>query len=71
LTDIHQLRTAGHEPISTWMVFGEVVKVYIDRRLLKDGVFDTANSGVVLRGGGAADYFSIGEEQKFRMYRPG
>lgn len=62
----HQLRTAGHEPIPSWLVLGEVVKIYIDRRLLKDGVNDTANSGVVLRGGGLADYFSIDEEQKFR-----
>lgn len=45
LTDIHQLRTASHESIPSWLVLGEVVKVYIDRRLLKDGVFDTASSG--------------------------
>jgi len=70
LTDIHQLRTASHEPIPSWLVLGEVVKVYIDRRLLKDGVFDTTNSGVILRAGGPADYFAIGDVQKFRMYRP-
>lgn len=70
LTDIHQLRTASHESIPSWLVLGEVVKVYIDHRLLKDGVFDTASSGVILRAGGPADYFSIGDEQKFRMYRP-
>ncbi|MBS3021734.1 hypothetical protein DJFAAGMI_04510 [Comamonas sp. PE63] len=70
LTDIHQLRTASHESIPSWLVLGEVVKVYIDRRLLKDGVFDTANAGVILRAGGPADYFSIGDEQKFRIYRP-
>ena len=52
------------------VVLGEVVKVYIDRRLLKNGVFDTANAGVILRGGGPADYFSVGEAQKFQMYRP-
>ena len=39
-------------------------------QLLKDGVFDTANSGVILRGGGPADYFEISDEQRFRMYRP-
>lgn len=70
LTDIHQLRTAGHEAISSWLVLGEVVKVYIDQRLLKDGVFDTANAGVILRAGGPADYFSIGEAQRFQMHRP-
>jgi flavin reductase (DIM6/NTAB) family NADH-FMN oxidoreductase RutF len=70
VTDIHQLRTAAHAPIDSWLVLGEVVKVYIDSQLLKNGVFDTANSGVILRGGGPADYFSISEAQKFRMYRP-
>lgn len=70
VTDIHQLRTAAHAPIDSWLVLGEVVKVYIDQQLLKNGVFDTANSGVILRGGGLADYFSISEAQKFRMYRP-
>ena len=70
VTDIHQLRTAAHAPIDSWLVLGEVVKVYIDQRLLQNGVFDTANSGVILRGGGPADYFSISEAQKFRMYRP-
>ncbi len=70
VTDIHQLRSAAHAPIDSWLVLGEVVKVYIDQQLLKNGVFDTANSGVILRGGGPADYFSISEAQKFRMYRP-
>lgn len=70
LTDIHQLRTAGHDPIPSWLVLGEVVKVYIARQLLKNGVYDTANAGVILRGGGPADYFSVGEDQRFRMYRP-
>jgi flavin reductase (DIM6/NTAB) family NADH-FMN oxidoreductase RutF len=70
VTDIHQLRSAAHAPIDSWLVLGEVVKVYIDQQLLKNGVFDTANSGVILRGGGPADYFSISEAQKFRMFRP-
>jgi hypothetical protein len=38
--------------------------------LLKDGVYDTANAGHILRGGGPADYFSIGSEQLFKMSRP-
>jgi flavin reductase (DIM6/NTAB) family NADH-FMN oxidoreductase RutF len=47
-----------------------VVAVHIDQALLKDGVYDTAAAGHVLRGGGAADYFTIGPEQLFRMRRP-
>ncbi|HQU88801.1 MAG TPA: flavin reductase family protein, partial [Denitromonas sp.] len=59
------------DAVPTWLVLGEVVAVHIDRALLKDGIYDTANAGHVLRGGGAGDYFSIGPEQLFRMKRPG
>jgi hypothetical protein len=44
--------------------------VHIDKGLLVDGVYDTANAGHVLRGGGPADYFSVGPEQLFKMHRP-
>ena len=47
-----------------------MVAVHIDKRLLKDGVYDTAGAGNILRGGGPADYFHIGPEQLFRMKRP-
>ena len=50
-------------------MLGEVVAVHIATRLLRDGVYDTAAAGHPA-GGGAADYFSIGPEQLFRMYRP-
>ncbi len=69
-SQIVQLRSAAGEPIDTWLVLGEVVGIHIDERLLVDGVFDTAAAEVVLRGGGPADYFTIGEAQKFRMFRP-
>jgi flavin reductase (DIM6/NTAB) family NADH-FMN oxidoreductase RutF len=52
------------------LVLGEVVGVHIAEHLLKDGVYDTANAGHILRGGGPADYFSIGPEQLFKMSRP-
>ena len=51
-------------------MFGQVLGIHIDQRLLSDGVYDTARAGHILRGGGAADYFSIGPEQLFRMFRP-
>ena len=70
-TQIIQLQTATREAVPTWRVLGEVVAVHIDRRLLKDGIYDTAAAEHVLRGGGAADYFTIGAEQLFRMVRPG
>ena len=69
-TQILQLQGADGATVPTWLVLGEVVAVHIARALLKDGVYDTAGAGPVLRGGGAADYFSIGPEQLFRMRRP-
>ena len=70
-TQILQLQTAAGEAVPTWLVLGEVVAVHIDRRLLKDGIYDTAAAEHVLRGGGSADYFTIDAEQLFRMVRPG
>jgi flavin reductase (DIM6/NTAB) family NADH-FMN oxidoreductase RutF len=70
LTQLVQLQRADGEKVPTWLVLGEVVGVHIDRALLKDGVYDTAAAGPILRGGGPADYFSIGPEQLFRMFRP-
>lgn len=70
VTQIVQLESASHEKVATWLVLGEVVAVHIARAMLKNGVYDTAAAGHILRGGGAGDYFSIGPEQLFRMTRP-
>ncbi|MBC7681267.1 MAG: flavin reductase family protein, partial [Ferruginibacter sp.] len=70
-TQILQLQGANGNKVPTWLVLGEVVAVHIDTALLKDGVYDTAHAGHILRGGGPADYFHIGPEQLFRMHRPG
>ncbi len=69
-TQILQLQGADGAQVKTWLVLGEVVAVHIDQTLLKDGVYDTAAAGHVLRGGGPADYFTVGPEQLFKMYRP-
>ena len=69
-TQILQLQGADGAQVETWLVLGEVVAVHIDQALLKDGVYDTAAAGHVLRGGGPADYFTVGSEQLFRMHRP-
>ena len=69
-TQILQLQGADGAHVETWLVLGEVVAVHIHQALLKDGVYDTAAAGHVLRGGGAADYFTVGPEQLFKMYRP-
>jgi flavin reductase (DIM6/NTAB) family NADH-FMN oxidoreductase RutF len=70
LTQVVRLRDADGQPAPSWLVLGEVVGVHIARALLKDGVYDTAHAGHILRGGGPADYFEVGPEQLFRMFRP-
>jgi flavin reductase (DIM6/NTAB) family NADH-FMN oxidoreductase RutF len=69
-TQILQMQNQQGDKLETWMVFGEVVGIHIDQRLLPGGVYDTAHAGHVLRGGGPADYFTIGPEQLFKLYRP-
>ncbi len=69
-SQILQLATASGEKVPTWLVLGEVVMVHISELVLRDGVYDTAAAGHVLRGGGPADYFTFGPEQLFRMTRP-
>jgi flavin reductase (DIM6/NTAB) family NADH-FMN oxidoreductase RutF len=70
LTQLVQLQDAQGHQVPTWLVLGEVVAVHIAQRLLIDGVYDTARADHVLRGGGPADYFTVGPEQLFRMFRP-
>lgn len=69
-TLIQQLSGLDGVAVPTWLVLGEVVMVHIDKRLLRDGVYDTAAADHVMRGGGPADYFSIGPSQLFKMFRP-
>ncbi len=69
-TQVLQLQGLDGNKVSTWLVLGEVVAVHIARHLLKDGVYQTAEAEHVLRGGGPADYFQVGPEQLFRMWRP-
>jgi flavin reductase (DIM6/NTAB) family NADH-FMN oxidoreductase RutF len=70
LSQLIQLQGAGGAKVQTWLVLGEVVGVHIDRALLQDGIYDTAAAQPILRGGGPADYFAIGSEQLFKMFRP-
>ena len=69
-TQIHQLMNSAGEKIPTWMVFGEVIAVHIDKRLLKDGIYNTSSAQHIVRGGGPGDYFNIGADQLFQMFRP-
>ena len=67
-SQIIQLQSAAGEPVDSWLILGEVVGVHIDETLLENGIYDTAAARPVLRGGGASDYFELGE--LFRMSRP-
>jgi flavin reductase (DIM6/NTAB) family NADH-FMN oxidoreductase RutF len=70
VTQIVQLQRTGGETVPTWLVLGEVVGVHIANASLRDGIYDTASAGHILRAGGPADYFTVGPEQLFRMHRP-
>lgn len=67
-SQIVRLQTAGGDPVDSWLVLGEVVGVHLDSELLVDGIYRTEAAEPILRGGGSADYFTLGE--KFRMRRP-
>ena len=70
LTQLVPLQNVDGQEVGAWLVLGQVVGVHIDRRLLKDGVYDTAAAQPILRGGGPADYFGISPEALFKMRRP-
>ena len=69
-TEIIQLSTLAGTKVPTWLILGEVIQVHINKLLLKDGVYATSEAEHVLRGGGPADYFTVGKEQLFLMHRP-
>ena len=68
LTQVLQLHGADRCAVETWLVLGEVVGVYIANDLLQEGIYQTAKARPILRGGGPADFFELGE--LFKMFRP-
>ncbi len=70
LTQMFRLKTKEGRDTDSWMVFGEVVSVYIDETLLKDGIYQTGDALPVVRSGGPGDYFQILPDNKFVMMRP-
>jgi flavin reductase (DIM6/NTAB) family NADH-FMN oxidoreductase RutF len=69
-TQIIRLQGASGADTNSWLILGEVVGVHIAQELLRDGIYDTAGSRTILRGGGPADYFEIQPDSLFRMTRP-
>lgn len=70
LTQLIQLQGADGRKADAWMVFGEVVAVYIDKSLIKDGVYQTADAHPILRAGRMGDYAEIRPDAMFEMVRP-
>lgn len=70
VTDVVQLRNQAGEPTPAVLVIGEVVAAHIAKRLLQDGLFDTFNAGVILRGGGPTAYVEVRPDSRIDMRRP-
>jgi len=70
LSQLIQLQSAAGEKVETWLVLGEVVGIHIAPTSLRDGIYDTAHAGHVLRAGGPADYFEVLPEGLFKLRRP-
>jgi flavin reductase (DIM6/NTAB) family NADH-FMN oxidoreductase RutF len=70
VTQIVQLADTGGSLMPNWVVFGEVVAVHIARRLLVNGVYDTAAAHPILRAGGLDCYAEISPPVMFKMSRP-
>ncbi|MGS2745045.1 flavin reductase family protein [Halomonas sp. LS-001] len=68
--DIVQFRNIEGEKVGGWLVLGEVVAVYIDKTLLKDGVYQTAEAFPIMRSGGKRDYVQVSPDNVFQISRP-
>jgi flavin reductase (DIM6/NTAB) family NADH-FMN oxidoreductase RutF len=70
LTQIVQLQGADGRKVQGWLTLGEVVAVHIDKKLIKDGVYQTALARPIVRAGRRGDYFEIRPDALFEMPRP-
>jgi flavin reductase (DIM6/NTAB) family NADH-FMN oxidoreductase RutF len=70
LSEIIQLKGADGNKAEAWLTIGEVVAVHIDKRLIKDGVYQTALARPIVRAGRSGDYFEIRPDAMFEMPRP-
>lgn len=70
LSEIIQLKGADGRKAETWLTIGEVVAVHIDKALIKDGVYQTAQAHPILRAGRMGDYIEVRPDAMFEMVRP-
>ena len=69
LLEIIRLKTLEGRPVDGWLGLGQVVGVHIDRRLIRDGVYQTAEAHPILRAGGLGAYAEITPAAMFDMPR--
>jgi flavin reductase (DIM6/NTAB) family NADH-FMN oxidoreductase RutF len=69
LLKVVRLDDLAGTPLDQYVVFGQVVGIYIDDRFLKDGLLDTAAMMPIARAG-YRDYFVSTLETKFSIKRP-
>jgi len=65
-----QLQDKEGNKVRSWLTLGEVVAVYIDRTLIRDGEYQTAKAHPILRAGRLGDYAEITPDIMFEMVRP-
>lgn len=70
VTQILQLQDIAGQLCESWVVFGQVVAVHIDKEYLHDGVFQTAKAQPAMRAGGLGDYFYANDDVGFYLPRP-
>ncbi len=67
---IIQLHDKEGNKVPSWLTLGEVVAVYIDTSLIRDGVYQTFEAHPILRAGRMGDYAEISPDIMFEMRRP-
>ncbi|HTP77844.1 MAG TPA: flavin reductase family protein [Rhizomicrobium sp.] len=70
VSQILQLQAADGSKIDSWVVFGEVVAVHIEKDLLVDGVYQSAAAHPITRLGRMGDYAELRADAMFEMKRP-
>ena len=70
VTQIIQLKAADGRDAQGVLTIGEVVAVHIDKRLIVDGVYQTALAHPILRAGRSGDYVEVRPDAMFEMVRP-
>jgi flavin reductase (DIM6/NTAB) family NADH-FMN oxidoreductase RutF len=65
-----QLHDLDGRRVETWLTLGQVVAVHIDRRLIRDGIYDTVAAAPILRAGGPTAYVEVTPDAVFHMRRP-